>query len=157
LHDLGRHDIKGFAEPVAAWSVDGVANVECRFEATRSADLTGFIGRDEQLELLLERKRQAWNGEGQVILISREAGIGKSRLTASLLGRPAAEPHIRLRYQCSAYHTNSPLYPFIQQLTQAAAFDPNDTPAMQLDKLEKVVGQGDADVAKVTPLLASLL
>jgi len=120
LRDLGRHEFKGIAEPVAAWAVEGVSDSESRFEAVRTAGLTDLIGREEELDFLLERQRLAWKGEGRIVLISGEPGIGKSRLAAALAERIAGEPHARLRYQCSPYHTNSALHPFIAQLERAA-------------------------------------
>src|SRR6516164_2012403 len=104
LRDLGRHEVKGIAEPVAAWTVEGVSDSESRFEAVRAAGLTDLIGRADELDFLLERQRLAWKGEGQIVLISGEPGIGKSRLAAALAERIAGEPHTRLRYQCSPYH-----------------------------------------------------
>src|SRR5262249_40419417 len=79
LRDLGRHEVKGIAEPVAAWAVESVSDSESRFEAARAAGLTDLIGREAEINFLLERQRLAWNGEGQIVLISGEAGIGKSR------------------------------------------------------------------------------
>src|SRR5262249_31866568 len=111
LRDLGQHEVKGIAAPVAAWAVEGVSDSESRFEAVRAAGLSDLIGREDELDFLLERQRLAWNGEGQIVLISGEAGIGKSRLAAALAERVAGEPHTRLRYQCSPYHTNSALGP----------------------------------------------
>jgi len=107
LRDLGLHEVKGIAEPVAAWAVEGVSESESRFEALRTVRLTDLIGREDELDFLLERQRLAWKGEGQIVLISGEPGIGKSRLAATLAERVAGEPYTRLRYQCSTYHTNS--------------------------------------------------
>src|SRR5215467_10526264 len=128
LRDLGLHEVKGIAEPVAAWVVEGVSDSESRFEAVRMAGLTDLIGREDDLDFLLERQRLAWKGEGQIVLISAEPGIGKSRLVAALAERIDGEPHTRLRYQCSPYHTNSALHPFIAQLERAAGFKADDTP-----------------------------
>src|SRR5262249_54673761 len=100
LRDLGLYEVKGIAEPVAAWAVEGVSDSESRFEAVRTARLTDLIGREEELDFLLERQRLAWKGEGQIVLISGEPGIGKSRLAAALAERIAGAPHPRLRYPC---------------------------------------------------------
>src|SRR5439155_24493067 len=96
LRDLGRHEVKGIAEPVAAWAVEGVSDSESRFEAVRTARLTDLIGREEELDFLLERQRLAWKGEGQIVLISGEPGIGKSRLAAALAERIAGDAHTPL-------------------------------------------------------------
>src|SRR5207247_1684972 len=139
LRDLGSHEVRGIAEPVAAWAVEGVADSESRFEAVRAADLTDLIGREDELDFLLERQRLAWKGEGQIVLISGEPGIGKSRLAAALAERIAGQPHTRLRYQCSPYHTNSALRPFIAQLERAAGFKADDTSELRLHKLEALL------------------
>jgi class 3 adenylate cyclase len=107
LEDLGPNDLKGIAGPARAWAVLRARSVESRFEALHPSDLTALIGREEELELLLRRWARAKKGEGQVVLIAGEAGIGKSRLTAELLEHLAAEPHTRLRYFCSPQHTDS--------------------------------------------------
>ena len=157
LRDLGRHEVKGIAEPVAAWAVEGVSDSESRFEAVRAAGLTDFIGREDELDFLLERQRLAWKGEGQIVLITGEPGIGKSRLAAALAERIAGEPHTRLRYQCSPYHTNSALRPFIAQLERAAGFKADDTSEQRLDKLEALLAMGASRVQTVAPLFAALL
>src|SRR5205807_2853769 len=121
-------------EPVAAWAVEGLSGSEDRLEAAR-AGLSDLVGRARELDFLLERQRLAWTGKGQVVLISGEPGIGKSRLMAALAERIAGERHTRLRYQCSPYHTNRALHPFIAQLERAAAFKADDAPEHRLDKL----------------------
>src|SRR4029453_6330333 len=139
LRDLGLHKVKGIAEPIAAWAVDGVSASQSRFGATHAAGLTDLIGREDELDFLLERQRLAWKGEGQIVLISGEPGIGKSPLAAALAEPLAGQPHTRLRYQCSPYHTNSALRPFIAQLERAAGFKADDTPEQRLAKLEAVL------------------
>src|SRR4029077_9412458 len=121
LQDLGRQDLKGINVPVRAWAVLRAASVESRFEALHAGGLTGLVGREEELELLLRRWSKAKTGEGQVVLLSGEAGIGKSRLTAELLERLAGEPHTRLRYFCSPQHTDSAFYLIISQIHRANA------------------------------------
>jgi class 3 adenylate cyclase/predicted ATPase/ABC-type transport system involved in cytochrome c biogenesis ATPase subunit len=157
LRDLGRHEVKGIAEPVAAWAVEGVLASESRFEAVRMAGLTDLIGREDEINFLLERQSLAWKGEGQIVLISGEPGIGKSRLVAALAERIAGEPYTRLRYQCSPYHTNSALRPFIAQLERAAGFKADDTSEQRLDKLEALLAMGASQVQAVAPLFAALL
>src|SRR5712691_3600368 len=149
LRDLGRHEVKGIAAPVAVWAVEGVSVSESRFEAARAAGLTDLIGREDELDFLLERQRLAWKGEGQIVLISGEPGIGKSRLAAALAERIAGEPHTRLRYQCSPYHTNSALRPFIAQVERAAGFKADDAPEQKLDKLEAILAMGLSQVRDV--------
>src|SRR5438093_3891938 len=157
LRDLGRHEVKGIAEPIAAWAVEGVSDSESRFEAVRAADLTDLIGREDELDFLVEWQRLAWKGEGQIVLISGEPGIGKSRLAAALAERIAGEPHTRLRYQCSPYHANSALHPFIAQLERAAGFKADDTSEQRFDKLEALLAMGALRIEAVAPLFAALL
>src|SRR5262249_2760030 len=139
LEDLGARDLKGIAEPVRAWAALRASSVESRFEALHAAGLTALVGREEEIELLLRRWSKAKTGEGQVTLLSGEAGIGKSRLTAALLERLATEPHTRLRYFCSPQRTDSALYPVIGQMERAAGFAHDDTPRARLDKLDALL------------------
>ena len=117
----------------------GRASAESRFEAMHASGLTELVGREEELEILLRRWSKAKNGKGQVVLLSGEPGIGKSRLTAALLERLTPEPHMRLRYFCSPQHTDSPLYPIISQMERAARFTHTDTEQVKLDKLDAVL------------------
>ena len=139
LEDLGAKDLKGIAGPVRAWAALRAGLMESRFEALHAAGLTALVGREEELELLLRRWARARTGEGQVVLLSGEAGIGKSRLTAALLERLATEPHTRLRYFCSPQHTDSAFYPIISQMERAAGLAHNDSPQAKLDKLDAVL------------------
>ena len=141
LQDLGGQELKGLGSPVRAWAVLRPASVESRFEALHASGLIELVGREEELELLLRRWSRAKTGEGQVVLLSGEAGIGKSRLTASLMERLAGEPHARLRYFCSPQHTDSAFYPIISQMERAAGFVHDDIPQAKLDKLDAVLAQ----------------
>ena len=136
LEDLGRRDLKGVAGPVRAWAPLRPASVESRFEAFHRSGLTDLVGREEELELLLRRWSKTKNAEGHVVLLSGEAGIGKSRLTAALMERLEGEPHTRLRYFCSPQRTDSALYPIIGQMERAAGFAHGDTAQVKLDKLD---------------------
>jgi class 3 adenylate cyclase len=157
LADLGPKHLKGFAQPVGAWRVIGLASAESRFEAMHTTGLTPLVGREHELGLLLERWSLARGGEGQVVLLSGEAGIGKSRISRALLERLGDEVYTRLRYYCSPYHTNSALHPVIEQLERAAGFSADDSAHAKLDKLEAVLGQASGRVTEVAPLLAALL
>ena len=157
LDDLGGNELKGFAEKIQAWRVRGQSRVESRFAARSAAGLTPFIGRQHELGMLLDRFEQAMDGEGQVVLLSGEPGIGKSRLAHALLEQLANEPHTRLRYYCSPYHVNSALRPFIGQLERAAGFEPDDRAEGKLDKLEALLSLATNDPAAVAPLFAALL
>ena len=157
LRNLGFHTVEGIAEPIAAWAVDGMSASESRFEAVHAAGLTDLVGREDEIDFLLKRQRLAWKGEGQIVLISGEPGIGKSRLAAALEERIADEPHTNLRYQCSPHHANSALYPFIAQLERAAGFKADDTSEQRLDKLEAVLAMAGSRVQDTAPLFAALL
>ena len=126
--------------------------MESRFDALHAAGLTALVGREEEIELLLRRWSRAKTAEGQVVLLSGEAGVGKSRLTAALLERVAPEPHTRLRYFCSPQHTDSALYPIIGQMERAAGFAHDDTPQVKLDKFDTLLAR-----TSTTPEDAALL
>ena len=141
LKDLGAIDLKGIAGPVPAWAALRTRSVVSRFDALHTTGLTDLVGREEESELLLRRWSRAKTGEGQVVLLSGEAGIGKSRLTAALLERLAAEPHTRLRYFCSPQRTDSAFHPIIGQIERAAGLAYDDNPQAKLDKLDAVLAQ----------------
>jgi class 3 adenylate cyclase len=157
LDDLGAKTLKGFAKPVRAWAALRERPVESRFEALRAMGLTGLVGREEELDLLLRRWSRVKSGEGQVVLLSGEPGIGKSRLIAALLHRLAAEPHQRLRYLCSPQHTDSALYPIIGQIERAAGLTHDDSPKAKLDKLDALLAPtatSSQDAALVAEILS---
>jgi class 3 adenylate cyclase/predicted ATPase len=154
--DLGAVEVKGIARPVLAWRVLRPSAVASRFEALHGSALAPLIGRDEEIDLLLRRWARAKKGDGQIVLISGEPGIGKSRIAAAVGDRLAAEPHIRLRHFCSPHHQDSPLYPSIEQLRRAAEFEPDDPPAAKLRKLETLLA-GVATPEEDVALLADLL
>jgi hypothetical protein len=141
LEDLGAKDLKGITGPVRAWAALRSSTAEGRFEAMHATGLTDLVGREEELDLLLRRWSKTKIGEGQVVLLSGEAGIGKSRLTAALLQRLAGEPHTRLRYFCSPQHTDSALYPILSQMERAAEFTHEDTAQTKLVKLDALLAQ----------------
>jgi class 3 adenylate cyclase len=156
LEDLGAKDLKGIAEPVRAWAALRPASVESRFEALHGSGLTELVGREEELEIVLRRWSKAKSGEGQVVLLSGEAGIGKSRLTATLMERLATEPHTRLRYFCSPQHADSALYPIIGQMERAAGLAHDDTPQSKLDKLDALLAQ-TSTIAQDAAVFAEML
>ena len=141
LEDLGAKNLKGVAERTRAWAALRPSSVASRFEALHASGLTELVGREEELDLLLRRWSKAKTGEGQVVLLSGEAGIGKSRLTAALLERLGSEPHTRLRYFCSPQHTDSALYPIIGQMERAAGLAHGDATQVKLDKLDALLAQ----------------
>ena len=141
IEDFGAQPLAGFAQPQRAWRVLRESGVMSRFEALRGAALTPLVGREEEIELLLRGWRRATAGDGQVILVSGEAGIGKSRLVGALHDRLAGEPYTRMRHFCSPHHQDSALYPFITHLERAAGFEREDTVETRLDKLEALLGQ----------------
>jgi len=156
LEDLGAQDLKGISGLVRAWAVLRPSQVESRFDAFHASGLTELVGREEELEILLRRWSKAKTGQGQVVLLSGEAGIGKSRLTAALLEAIASEPHTRLRHFCSPQHTDSALYPTIGQLERAAGFTRDDTLQAKLDKLDLLLAQSSTS-AQDAALFAEML
>ena len=156
LEDLGTKDLKGIAGPVRVWAALRPSSAASHFEALHGTTLTDLVGREEELELLLRRWSKAKTGEGQVVLLSGEPGIGKSRLTAALLEAIAPEPHTRLRNFCSPQHTDSALYPTIGQIERAAGFSRDDSWQAKLDKLDALLAQSSTS-ARDAALVAEML
>jgi class 3 adenylate cyclase/predicted ATPase len=155
--DLGAVEVKGVAAPMPAWQVLRPSVVRSRFRALRGSALTPFIGRDEDIDLLLRCWARAKAGDRQIALVSGEPGVGKSRITAELRARLGAEPFIPLQYFCSPYHQDSALFPFIDQLGRAAGFARNDAAAAKVRKLEALLARTappEEDVALLVDLLS---
>jgi len=154
--DLGERRLKGFTDSHRPWCVKGEKSSESRFEALHSGTLTPFVGRLSELGLLLDRWETAVAGEGQVVLLEGEPGIGKSRLADEFRRVIDSKPHTPLRFQCSSHHTNSAFFPFVSQLQHAANFRAQDDFDQRLDKLESVVVD-TPDRSKTLWLFATLL
>jgi len=157
LHKMGRQDLKGFAEPVAVWRVVGAAQTDSRFEALHGSDLTAFVGRSHEIGLLEERWRQAQGGEGQVVLLSGEAGIGKSRTLLEFAHQREAENCRILRCQCSPHEINTAFQPLIAEIESTAGFKSEDPAETQLDKLERHLSGLFRDAIDAAPLIVALL
>jgi class 3 adenylate cyclase len=157
LTEFGPTRLKGFAEPLAAWRVEGEGRAEGRFEALHGERLTPLVGREPELGILLERWAWAKDGDGQVVLLSGEPGIGKSRVIRTLRERLGDEPHSALIHYCSPHHTNSALYPVIGLLERATRLDRDEPPEQQLARLEAVLGRASDRSDETVALLAALL
>ncbi len=157
LERTGEHELKGFARPVPAWRVQCEAAVESRFAAIRAGRNLPLIGRAHEMGLIRERWQLARQGEGQIVTVIGEAGIGKSRSIEALQEALASEPHARINLQCSPHHSDSALYPVIQYLGRAAHFAATDTPELRIEKLGVLFAQRAASDPAAIPLLAGLL
>ena len=157
VEDLGRRRLAGFGEPLRVLRVLGQSAAEDRFEALHGTGLVPLVGREQELALLLDRWERVGDGEGQVVLLSGEPGIGKSRLVRALRERLARETYTPLSHFCSPFHQTSPLYPVIDLLERGAGFARDDGPLEKLDKLEALIAAATRDVAGAAPLLAALL
>jgi AAA ATPase domain len=155
--DLGPVRFKGFAEALSAWRVEGEGRAEGRFEALHGEHLTPLVGREPELAILLERWAWAKDGDGQVVLLSGEPGIGKSRVIRTLRERLGDEPYTPLSHYCSPYHTNSALHPVIGVLERAARPDRDEPPEAQLARVEAMLSRSSDRLDEVVPLLAALL
>jgi class 3 adenylate cyclase/tetratricopeptide (TPR) repeat protein len=155
--DLGTHTLRGILDPVRAWRVIGEGAAGGRFEAAHTGPLSAIVGRETEVALLMDRWELSREGEGQVVMLGGEPGIGKSRIVQAVMDRVDDEEHIRLRYQCSPYHTNSALYPVIQQLERASGIVRDDDDDAKLDKLQTVLALGTNQVGRAVAMLAPLL
>ena len=156
--DIGQQVVKGFEEPIGMWRVDGESRAKSRFDAHRGGrNMTPIVGRQREMELLIDRWRATEKGEGQVVLISGDPGVGKSRLTQTLREAISSERYVRLSYHCSVHHQTTALYPIITQFERAADFGPADTMDRKLTKLELLLEKWNAPVGETLPLFASLL
>lgn len=154
--DLGLVALKGFERPVHVWRVLGEA-LATRFEAAQATGMSPFVGREQEVALLLSRWEQAVAGEAQVVLLCGEAGIGKSRIGEQFRQALRDTPHTRVRYQCSPFHTSSALQPVIGQLGFAAGMQPGDDNSVRLAKLEALLRPTASNLPEVLPWFASLL
>jgi class 3 adenylate cyclase/predicted ATPase len=157
LKPLGPQSLKGFKSPIATWRVLREQEIVSRFDASRAEALTPFVGRDEEIALLTERWHRAVAGQGQVVLLTGEAGIGKSRILASLRERLRGERHIVMRYQCSPHHLNDTFYPVIGQIWHAAGFVSGEPAQTRLEKLERMVEATGLSCGEIVPSYAAML
>jgi class 3 adenylate cyclase/tetratricopeptide (TPR) repeat protein len=157
LESAGAHELKGFARPMPVWRVVREGAIESRFAAIRAGAATPLIGRAHEMGLLLDRWRLARQGEGQVVTLVGEAGIGKSRLIEALQEAVATEPHGVLYWQCSPYHSDNALYPVIHHISRNAGFVSGDSSAARIGKLSALFSQRAAVDPAAVPLLAELL
>ena len=157
LESTGEHELKGFARPVPVWRVVGEAAVESRFAASRAGRDLPMVGRAHEMGLMLDRWRLARGGEGQIVTVIGEAGIGKSRAIEALRAALAGEPHARIHLQGSPYYSDSALFPVIKHLSRAAHFAAADSAAVRIEKLRAAFAQRVASDAAALPLLAELL
>jgi predicted ATPase len=155
--DLGQHSLKGFSEPVHVCQVLGLSKIESRFEARHLSGTSSLLGREEELDLLLRRWEEAKRGEGRVVLLTGEPGIGKSRIARALQDRIGSDPHTALSYFCSPLHQSSALYPIIGQLTRAAGIERDDSAEVKLDKLQFLSAKSSGNLSENMPLFAALL
>ena len=154
---LGEHELKGFAKPIPVWRVLKEAPIASRFAAARAAALSPFVGRAQEMGMLLDRWHLARQGEGQAIVLTAEAGMGKSRLVEALFERIGAEPHRRVVLQCSPYYSNTAFYPAMRQIEHAAGFALEDSVAQKLDKLDALLAKTGGTEIPTASLLADLL
>jgi class 3 adenylate cyclase/predicted ATPase len=155
--NLGIHALKGISDKAQAWHVMRPLRVETRFAAAKGTQLTPRVNREEEISLLMGRWRQARQGDGQVVVLFGESGIGKSRIIQEIFEGIGGERHAQISFQCSPYHASTAFYPFIEQLKFALGLDREDASALSLSNLEATVAAAGGDIDRMTPLFASLL
>jgi class 3 adenylate cyclase len=153
---LGEHELRGVVQPIAVYRVLGDSGIQSRLEIASVRGLTPLVGREREVDLLLDRWVQAKEGQGQVVLLSGEAGIGKSRLVQVIKDHVADEPHTRMECRSSSYFTNSALYPITDFLQRVLRFQVDDTPEKRLEKLEENLSRYRLPVEETVPLFATL-
>jgi predicted ATPase/class 3 adenylate cyclase len=154
---LGSHSLKGLSERIQVWKVVRPSRVESRFAAAVGAKLTPLVNREEEIALLLMRWQDARERDGQVVILSGEAGIGKSRIVQELRAQIAGEPHGQISFQCSPYYTSTALYPFAEHLKLAIGLDREDSSENSLARLEATIAASNTDTGRIVPLFAALL
>jgi class 3 adenylate cyclase/predicted ATPase len=155
--NLGLHALKGIAEKAQAWHVVRPSRIETRFAAAMGTRLTPLVNREEEISLLMGRWQQAKDGDGQVVVLFGEPGIGKSRIVQQIYELIADDRHGHVSFQCSPYYTSTAFYPFSEQLKFALGLDRENGSAMSLPNLETAVAAAGGDAEQVTPLFAALL
>lgn len=154
--DLGEHNLRGFRDPVKIWRVIGEKSLESR-EAHYAAGLAPMVGREDEIAFVGQIWEHVRTGEGRLVLLSGEAGIGKSRMINGLLDWASEQPHTRLRYYCSPFHRQTGMYAILDQLERAARYARDDAPDTKLDKLEQIFGQGSESPGDAVAMFAPLL
>jgi predicted ATPase/class 3 adenylate cyclase len=157
LEHMGTPTLRGFSEPISIWRVARAREMGSRFDAVHGKVLAPFIGRDHEIGLMMDRWAHTKDGEGQVVMLSGEAGIGKSRMTEILRERIASESYTRLQYQCVPYFASTAFHPFIRQLENAAKFDADDEPSTKLGRIECLLAGPAAQVSEARAVFAKLL
>ena len=155
--ELGPQTLKGISTPLAVYQVVGESQAQSRFDVAVRKGLTPLVGREEELGLLQRRWEQAKTGNGQVVLLSGEPGIGKSRLVQALTEHVLTDGATRIEFRCSAYHQNSAFYPILEHLQRLLQFAQDDAPQVKLAKLQQILAQYHFPQADTFPLLAALL
>ncbi|MBT6273549.1 MAG: AAA family ATPase [Chromatiales bacterium] len=150
---VSEQQLKGISAPVDTYLVNGETSPESRFDARQTGSLTPIIGRERELQLMRECWALARSGTGQLLIVSGEAGIGKSRITRAVIDEMERDDHIRMTYQCSPYHPDSAFYPVIQQMLFAAGINQPDTADERLDKIEALLGADNDALKFVAPMM----